>query len=86
MEKFKFKHGGKTYEFDRTIGVIQKPGFIRKNRNRTETDMLFTMFEAVAGEDALEVIDEMDPDDFEAVTKAFVEHIQEHSGAPVEKS
>lgn len=83
LEHFSFEHDGKTYEFEGSLALLGKPGFIRKNRNKDEIDILFTLLEEIAGDDALEVIDDMEVEEFEAFSKALNDQIVEYQGASV---
>lgn len=66
-KNFTFEKDGKTYEFERSLDVVRRPGWLRKNRRRDELDLAFTILEEVAGDEALSVIDEMDEDEFKAL-------------------
>lgn len=54
-----------------------KAGFLRKNRNKDEVELMFTMLEMHADDEALEVIDELEISEL----KDFFAEWQEESGA-----
>ncbi|WP_166140847.1 hypothetical protein [Nocardioides ochotonae] len=72
---FTFEHDGETYTFERPLDVVRTPGWLRANRRRDELDLAFTILEAVAGDEALEVIDNMTPAQFEALATRLHEAI-----------
>lgn len=73
---FTFEYEGKDYTLLPASKI--KAGVFRKvARMENELEAMFTLVEAVADEDALEVLDEMPLDQFGEVFKAW----QEHSGA-----
>ena len=76
---FSFEHDGATYEFAPVYDVLT-PGFLRANRRRDETDQMFTMFEALADEDTLAVIDVMSRDEFQKLTKDFFKFLEMNPG------
>ncbi|MBF6584433.1 hypothetical protein IU414_06620 [Nocardia farcinica] len=59
-----------------------KPGLIRRIRNLSDIDAMYTLLEAILDEDVLAVIDDMDPDEYEAMLTAW----REHSGVSLGKS
>lgn len=61
---FSFEHDGETYTFERSLDIVRNPRWLRANRRRDEVDMAFTILEEVAGDEALEAIDSMDPVQF----------------------
>lgn len=75
---FTFEHDGQSFTFKPTYDVLS-PGFLRANRRRDEIDAFFTMVEALADEDTLEVIDHMDRDSFKALMEGFYDHLSERS-------
>lgn len=81
MANFTFKHDGKTYTFEKSLDLVKRPGWIRKNRRRDELDLAFTILEEVAGEEALEVIDEMDEASFKALMEKINAAMTGESGA-----
>lgn len=68
---FSFEKDGNTYTFERSFDVVRSPRWLRANRRRDELDLAFTILEELAGDDALEAIDEMDEDEFAALSKAL---------------
>lgn len=79
-EYFSFEHDGETYKFEGSLAEVTKPGFIRKMRKADEVDLLFTMFEMIAGDEALEVIDSMSTDEFKTLVEDFGEAMQAYQG------
>lgn len=74
---FSFEHEGDTYTLKPTWEVLT-PGWLRANRRRDEIDSFFTMIETLAPDDdgkTLEVIDNMDRDEFQKLMKNFYEFI-----------
>lgn len=59
-----------------------KPGVIRRIRRLGDVDAMYTLMEMVLSTDALEAIDDMDPDDYEAMLDAW----REHSGVTLGES
>lgn len=53
-----------------------KPGIIRKLRNRSQLDALYTILEIALGEgsEALNAVDEMDAEDFASMVESWSEH------------
>lgn len=51
-----------------------KPGLIRKIRKLSDVDQFFTVLEAVADEDTIAKIDDMDHDVFEDFQKEWFRH------------
>lgn len=74
-ETFSFEHDGKTFHFEHSLDKVRKPGWLRKNRRRDEMDLAFTILEEVAGDEALEAIDEMDQDEFIALMSRLNDEI-----------
>jgi len=74
-ERFTFDHDGKTYTFERSLDVVRKPGWLRKNRRRDELDLAFTILEEVAGDEALAAIDEMEEDEFVVLMERLNESV-----------
>lgn len=68
-EHFTFEHKGETYTFEQGFEVVRSPRWLRANRRRDELDLAFTIIETIAGDDALEAIDDMDEDEFVALSK-----------------
>lgn len=66
---FTFEHDGETYEFEKDFSVVRSPRWLRANRRRDELDLAFTILEEIAGEDALEAIDDMDEAEFMRLAK-----------------
>lgn len=66
---FSFEHDGKTYTFEQPFDVVRSPRWLRANRRRDELDLAFTILEEIAGDDALEAIDDMDEDEFAELSK-----------------
>lgn len=67
---FRFEHGGETYEFKDVFDVLT-PGFIRKNRRRDDVDAFFTLVEALADDETLDVIDNLPRDEFAKLQRDF---------------
>lgn len=59
-----------------------KPGLVRRLRRMNGTDQMYTLLEEVLDDDTLAVIDEMDPDDFDAMREQW----HKHSGIDMGKS
>lgn len=73
---------GETYELP-TFSMSDAgltAGFVRKNR-KNDAELLYTIVEALATEEALGALDEFSPERFGEVMKAW----QEHSGAELPK-
>ena len=64
---FSFEHKGETYTFEHSLAAVRRPGWLRKNRRRDEIDLAFTILEEVAGDEVLDVVDDMDEDEFAAL-------------------
>lgn len=86
LEYFTFEHRGETYTFEGSLKTLSKPGFIRRNRHKDEMDILFTLLEEIAGDEALEVIDDMEQDEFEKFAGELNEAITEYNGASLGES
>lgn len=71
---FVFEHNGQQFQLAAPEDVLTA-GFTRQIRKLSQLDQLFTMFEALADEDALAAIDEMKKPEFEQFQKDFYEHI-----------
>lgn len=78
-DAFSFEHDGETYTFKPTYDVLT-PGFLRANRRREEIDAFFTMVEALADEDTLDVIDHMSRDEFKALMEDFYAYLGADQG------
>lgn len=85
-ELYSFEFDGETYTFEKSLKEILKPVFIRKNRHRDEADMIFTMLEEVAGDDALAAIDEMELEDFAVFSEDFGNALKNFAGTTLPKS
>lgn len=59
-----------------------KPGVVRKLRHLGEVDMMYTLFEMHLPPDELELLDDMEPDEFEKFTDMW----REHSGVDLGES
>lgn len=81
-----FEYDGETYTFEGSLSVLTKPGFVRKNRNKDQVDILFTLLEEIAGEEALAVIDDMESDEFEKFAEGLNESIEAYQGASLGES
>lgn len=66
---FSFEHRGETHTFAEPFDRVRKAGWLRANRRRDELDLAFTILEEVAGDDVLEVVDDMDAEEFAALSK-----------------
>lgn len=75
-KNFTFEHDGETYTFEKSFDVVRRPGWLRVNRHRSTLDLTYTVLEEVAGDEALAVLDVMDPDDWRAVADRMWEVIQ----------
>lgn len=60
-----FEHNGKEYTFEKPFDTVETPKWLRANRRRDQIDLVFTLLEEIAGEECLEVIDEMTNEEFE---------------------
>jgi hypothetical protein len=56
---FSFTHQGKQYTFPKPFSAVQSPKFMRQHRRRDETDLTFTIIEALADDDD-EILDAID--------------------------
>lgn len=74
---FTFEHDGRTYTFEHGFEKVRTPRWLRANRRRDELDLAFTILEEIAGEEALEAIDDMDEDEF----KALMDRMNKELGA-----
>ncbi len=74
-ECFTFAHDGQEYVFKPTYDVLT-PGFLRRNRRRDDVDQMFTMFEALADEDTLAVIDVLSRSEFKQLTEDFFGYME----------
>lgn len=72
-EHFSFEHNGETYHFEQGFEVVRSPRWLRANRRRDELDLAFTIIETIAGEAALEAIDDMSEDEFVSLAKRLNE-------------
>lgn len=72
-EPFEFEHNGETFTLAAPSSVLTV-GWSRKNRHRGAEDLLFTLLEAIADEDALAAIDDMRKPEFIEFQKAFYAH------------
>lgn len=77
MANFSFKHDGKTHTFERDLAKVKTFGWQRKHRHLSEEDTVLAIFEEFAGDDALEVLDEMalDSDEFKAIIEDLGEYL-----------
>lgn len=66
---FSFEHAGETYTFEKSFSEVRKTGWLRANRRRDELDLAFTILEEIAGDDVLDVIDDMEPEEFANLSK-----------------
>ena len=73
-ESFTFEHGGKSHTFKPTVEHIT-PGFLRKNRKLNDMDAVFEIFEVLADEEQLEVIDNLSHEEFGQLVKDFYAHL-----------
>lgn len=86
LEYFSFEYDGETYAFEGSLSILTKPGFVRKNRHKDEMDILFTLLEEIAGDEALAVIDDMETKEFETFATQFNKAIEEYQGASLGES
>lgn len=68
-ENFTFEHNGETYSFEQGFEVVRSPRWLRANRRRDELDLAFTIIETIAGDDALDAIDDMTEEEFVDLAK-----------------
>lgn len=68
---YSFEHDGKTYTFAKPISVCRAPGWVRANRRRDTIDLLWTILEEIAGDEAMAAIDTMTEDEFNELQKHF---------------
>lgn len=59
-----------------------KPGLIRKIRNRSDIDAMYTLLEEALDEKTLKVLDDMDPD----LYAELIDEWREHSGVSLGES
>jgi len=78
---FSFEHDGETYTFERATDEVLTPGFVRKNRDTDMADLAYLLIESVAGEDVLEVLDNMTFKEHGKVLKRYQDHILGTMGA-----
>lgn len=58
MDPFVFEWAGETYEFAaEDVGKHATPGFFRRNRGQSESDMSWTLMELLDRDDILNVLD-----------------------------
>lgn len=74
-ELYSFEHAGKTHTFEKPLSVVATPKWLRANRRRDELDLTFTILEEVGGDDVIEVIDEMTPEEFKAFGKKLMKEL-----------
>lgn len=72
--RFTFTHAGKEHTFEQATSAVLVPRFLRANRWRTPMDFEFTVFEEIAGDAALEVIDSMSREEYQQLSRDFREH------------
>jgi hypothetical protein len=72
---YTFEHGGKKHTFEKPLSVVATPKWLRANRRRDELDLTFTILEEVGGDDVIEVIDEMTPEEFKAFGKKLMKEL-----------
>lgn len=77
--RFSFEHDGETYTFAKDTTDVLTPGFIRKNRH-DEGEIVFGLIESLAGEDVLEVVDNMSFKDSAALQAKFLEYVNAFIG------
>lgn len=73
---YTFTYQGTTYTFEKPFSVVQTPRWLRANRRRDELDLAFTILEEVAGEDVLEVVDDMSQAELEKFMKGIQKEYQ----------
>ncbi|MBO0747283.1 MAG: hypothetical protein J2O47_02965 [Acidimicrobiaceae bacterium] len=73
---FTFIHDGKTYTFEQSIESVVTPGWVRRHRSMNEADMTFTLLEEIAGDDALEAIDDMSWEEFGKLSDRLGKHLE----------
>jgi hypothetical protein len=79
-EFFTFEHKGERYTFEKSFDVVRRPKWLRENRRRTPLDMAFTMIEELAGDAALEAIDDMTDKQFEKLSERLNREMNEGAG------
>lgn len=72
--------GYEKFEYDTGEGIIYLPnmkrlksGVLRKIRNLTDADQMYTLFELVLTDDQLALLDELDGDELEVLVKEWNE-------------
>ncbi|MET7741979.1 hypothetical protein [Streptomyces sp. NPDC005385] len=78
---FTFEHNGEELSFEKPFSEVRTPKFLRANRKLDELDMVFTILEAIAGDDVLEAIDEMGEEDFAEFTRKVFKAMETDSQA-----
>lgn len=73
---FSFSHNGETYTFEKPTVEALAPGFLRANRRRSPLDFQFTVFEHLAGDKILDVIDSMTREQYQQLSREFQTHSQ----------
>jgi hypothetical protein len=73
-DRFTFEHDGETYELKPTLEHIT-PGFLRRIRKLGDLDAFYTILEALADDEQLEVIDVMSFEEFGQLNKDFFAHL-----------
>lgn len=66
---FTFEHDGQSYTFERPLSAVRSPRWVRANRRRDELDLMWTIVETIAGDEALAAIDTMTEAEFDGLMK-----------------
>lgn len=53
-----------------------KPGLVRKIRRLNDVDRMYTLFEEVLSPEELEILDDLDPEEFRKLQEGWNEHSQ----------
>lgn len=75
VDCFTFTHDGVEHTLRPTYDVLT-PGFMRANRRRDDLDAFFTILEALADADTLDVIDNMTRAEFKDLQDDFYKHLE----------
>lgn len=79
--RFSFEHDGETYTFEKETESVLTPGFIRKHRHEDMGELSFLVLEQAAGEEVLEVVDNLPNPEFKPLIKDLMDHVEATMGA-----
>lgn len=68
-QNFTFQQGDESFTFEKSLDDVITPAWLRANRRRDELDLVFTIIEDCAGEDALAAFDRLTKPEFEQLSK-----------------